>query len=218
MERGFRMINGMERRFRMINDSISNHFSIPKTCESSRSIPIESNSYHEMIFDAAGPSFFSHEEMNHEKPPKIIEAKKILSKFVKCTKLRNVNSNIIHDEIQNKISEGFEDWFRLEMHNPTKQYSQLLKNLSWAYQEEQVLFLPYPGYKRPRIYLISAIKSRLRVIDVPVQDDAFKENVDVHEALIIDVMIEDLRLLVHEPRSSEELILTSRHISRSYKQ
>ncbi|KAI5657917.1 hypothetical protein M9H77_26710 [Catharanthus roseus] len=43
--------------------------------ESSRSMPIESNSYREMIFYVAGPNFFPQEEMNHEELPNP-EAKK----------------------------------------------------------------------------------------------------------------------------------------------
>ncbi|KAI5673278.1 hypothetical protein M9H77_13642 [Catharanthus roseus] len=95
---------------------------------------------------------------------------------------KNVNSNITDDEIQKKIIRGFEDWFRID----------------------KVSFLPYPSSKRPRTDWISVMKSQTRVIDVIVQDDAFQENMDVHEALTIDVMIEDVDLLsmilVHRER------------------
>ncbi|KAI5658374.1 hypothetical protein M9H77_27167 [Catharanthus roseus] len=44
-----------------------------------------------------------------------------------------------------------------------------------------------------------------RVIDVPVQDNALQENVDIGKGATIDAMIEDIGTLVHESHSSEEL-------------
>ncbi|KAI5650000.1 hypothetical protein M9H77_36005 [Catharanthus roseus] len=38
-------------------------------------MPEEMNSYHEMIIDAAGPNFISHEKTNHEVPPHLVAKK-----------------------------------------------------------------------------------------------------------------------------------------------
>ncbi|KAI5663750.1 hypothetical protein M9H77_23073 [Catharanthus roseus] len=73
------------------------------------------------------------------------------------------------------------------------------------YQAEQDLFLPYPESKRLRTDWASVMKSRTRLLDFPNQDDAFQENVDIHEDSAIDVMIEDVGPQVHYSRSLEEL-------------
>ncbi|KAI5682756.1 hypothetical protein M9H77_03984 [Catharanthus roseus] len=48
------------------------------------------------------------------------------------------------------------------------------------------------------------MKSRSRIIDVPIQVDAFQENVDVHEGSTIDMMIGDVGPLVHKSHLLEE--------------
>ncbi|KAI5661838.1 hypothetical protein M9H77_21161 [Catharanthus roseus] len=47
------------------------------------------------------------------------------------------------------------------------------------------------------------MKYQPRVMDVPIQDDAFQENVDICKGLSIDALIEDIILLVHDSHSSE---------------
>ncbi|KAI5656883.1 hypothetical protein M9H77_25676 [Catharanthus roseus] len=74
-----------------------------------------------------------------------------------------------------------------------------------AHQAEKVLFLPYPDSKRPRTDLVSVMKSRPRLIDFSYRDDAFQENVDIHKDSAIDVMIEDIRPLLHESCLAEDL-------------
>ncbi|KAI5671621.1 hypothetical protein M9H77_11985 [Catharanthus roseus] len=49
------------------------------------------------------------------------------------------------------------------------------------------------------------IATNRTLIDVPVQDNAFQENVDIVEGSTIDAMIKDVGMLVHDSRSSEEL-------------
>ncbi|KAI5676669.1 hypothetical protein M9H77_07619 [Catharanthus roseus] len=74
-----------------------------------------------------------------------------------------------------------------------------------AHQAEQVSFLPYTGSKTLWTDWVSMVKSGPCLIHVPHQDDAFQENVDIHNSSALYVMIEDVRLLVHESRLSEEL-------------
>lgn len=78
-------------------------------------------------------------------------------------------------------------------------------------------FLLYAGSKRSRNNWASVMKSWLWVIDNRIQDDIFQENVDVDEALVIHMMIEDTGPLVHESRSSKRLLYTSKHTKMNYK-
>ncbi|KAI5657915.1 hypothetical protein M9H77_26708 [Catharanthus roseus] len=116
------------------------------------------NSYCEMIIDAASPNFIHQEETNHEEPPNpvakkffdmlkvaetpLVESDDRHSVLSACTELLNLHYNISDDEIQEKISERFTEWFRVECegYDPSV----------LAHQAEQVSFLPYPGSKRSR--------------------------------------------------------------------
>ncbi|KAI5661346.1 hypothetical protein M9H77_20669 [Catharanthus roseus] len=66
----------------------------------------------------------------------------------------------------------------------------------------------YGGYDSFVTDWVRVVKSQPRLIDVPHQDDAFQENMDIHDCSAIDVMIEEVGPLVHESRSSEELDIT----------
>ncbi|KAI5653138.1 hypothetical protein M9H77_30325 [Catharanthus roseus] len=78
-------------------------------------------------------------------------------------------------------------FFSLQMRNPTKHYSQLLKSLAWG---------PSKKVKTYTSYIMNGFWFHTRDRgeegdtyndDVPVQDDTFQENVDVDKASTIDV-------------------------------
>ncbi|KAI5652792.1 hypothetical protein M9H77_29979 [Catharanthus roseus] len=72
-----------------------------------------------------------------------------------------------------------------------------------AQQAEQVYFIPYPMTKRQKSDWWTVMKSRPCVLDVPLVDIPFQENVDSVDTSMIDVDIQDVGPLIHEPGDSE---------------
>lgn len=70
---------------------------------------------------------------------------------------------------------------------------------------EQVSYIPYPTTKWQKSYLWVVIKSRLCLLDVPLVDFPFQENVDIVKTSMIDIDIEDIGSLMHESGDYERV-------------
>ncbi|KAI5666278.1 hypothetical protein M9H77_16131 [Catharanthus roseus] len=213
---------------------LTKHVASPQShigVETSRSLPIENNSYREMIFDATGPNILPQEETNPKEPPNP-QAKKFFDmlKAMETLLVNGDDKNLVlfataeslyikseNQLTQNSVVLFYCNWFDfsdrgMRIHLQYK-FIELHKGRRYggynpfvlAHQAEQVSFPPYPGSKRMMTDWLSVMKSQPRVIDFPVQDDSYQHNVDIGEGSTINAMIEDVETLVHDSCSSEEL-------------